>query len=156
MGVQICPLFHEKWVSRSVQICPDLWTGRRVALPLHGMLQADHYSPVWEAHMAQNAAQATRALRIVLDPRGQPTAVVQPSPLAPRLESIEGKTIYLVDIGFGGGWEFLEEAAAWLHRRFPSIKTELRHKRGNMFLEDPALFAEIKIKGDAVIFGVGG
>jgi hypothetical protein len=91
-----------------------------------------------------------------LDPRGQPTANVQPLTLASRLDTLEGKTVYLVDIGFGGGYDFLEEAAVWLHRNIPSIKTELRHKRGNMFLDDPELFAEIKARGDAVILGVGG
>jgi hypothetical protein len=109
-----------------------------------------------ENDMAQTTAQSTRALRVVLDPRGQPTATVNPSPLASRLDTLQGKTVYMVDIGFGGGYEFLEEAAAWLHRNIPSIKIELRHKRGNMFLDDPELWAEVKAKGDAVIFGVGG
>jgi hypothetical protein len=77
-------------------------------------------------------------------------------PLAPRLDNLNGKTVYLVDIGFGGGFDFLEEAAGWLNRNIPSLKIELRHKRGNMFLGDPELFAEIKDKGHAVIFGVGG
>jgi hypothetical protein len=106
--------------------------------------------------MAHSTAQPLRALRTVLDPRGQPTAEVRPSPLAPRLATLQGKTVYLVDIGFGGGYDFLEEAAAWLQRNVPAIKIELRHKRGNMFLGDPELFAEIKARGDAVIFGVGG
>jgi hypothetical protein len=100
--------------------------------------------------------QPGRALRAALDPRGQPTANVKPLAPAPRLDTLAGKTVYLVDIGFGGGYDFLEEAAGWLHRNIPSIKTELRHKRGNMFLDDPELFAEIKARGDAVIFGVGG
>jgi hypothetical protein len=106
--------------------------------------------------MAKNAVQTGSALKEVLDPRGQPTATIQPSPLAPRLDAIEGKTIYLVDVGFGGGYEFLEEAAAWLHRNIPSIKTELRRKKGNMFMSDPDLYAEIKDKGHAAIVGVGG
>jgi hypothetical protein len=35
---------------------------------------------------------------------------VQPIPLAPRLNTLEGKTIHLIDIRSGGGREFLEEA----------------------------------------------
>jgi hypothetical protein len=106
--------------------------------------------------MATITAQANRSLRTVLDPRGQPTAKIQPSPLASRLETLDGKTIYMVDIGFGGGYDFLEEAAAWLQRNIREIKIELRHKRGNMFLDDPELWAEINDKGNGVIFGVGG
>lgn len=103
-------------------------------------------------------AQTTRSSRAVtvLDPRGQPTAEITPSPLAPRLETLQGKRVYMVDIGFGGGYDFLEEAAAWLYRNIPSIKIELRHKRGNMFVDDPDLWAEVNAEGDAVIFGVGG
>ena len=107
--------------------------------------------------MAQTTAQSrTSRTLTVLDPRGQPTAVVQPAALAPRLDTLQGKTVYMVDIGFGGGYDFLEEGAGWLYRNIPSIKIELRHKRGNMFLDDPELWVEIKDKGDAVIFGVGG
>jgi hypothetical protein len=103
-------------------------------------------------------AQTTRTSRTaaVLDPRGQPTAEIKPSALAPRLDTLQGKTVYMVDIGFGGGYDFLEEAAAWLHRNIPSIKIELRHKKGNMFLDDPELWAEVNAKGHAVILGVGG
>jgi hypothetical protein len=76
--------------------------------------------------------------------------------MAPRLDTLNGKTIYLVDVGFGGGYEFLEEAIGWFSRNMPVVKTFLRRKRGNMFLDDPELWAEVKDKGHAVIFGVGG
>ena len=92
----------------------------------------------------------------VLDPRGQSTGVFEPSSMAPRLDTLNGKTIYLVDVGFGGGYEFLEEVVGWFSRNIPSLKTVLKRKRGNMFLDDPELWAEVKDKGHAVIFGVGG
>ena len=92
----------------------------------------------------------------VLDPRGIPTGVFELAPLAPRLDTLNGKTVYLVDVGFGGGYEFLEEVVSWLSRKMPAVKTILRRKRGNMFLDDPELWAEVKDKGHAVIFGVGG
>jgi hypothetical protein len=92
----------------------------------------------------------------VLDPRGRPTGVFAPASLAPRLDTLNGKTLYLVDIGFGGGYEFLEEVVGWFSRNMPAVNTVLRRKRGNMFLDDPDLWAEVKDKGHAVLFGVGG
>ncbi len=81
---------------------------------------------------------------------------VQPHPLAPRLESVQDKTVYLVDVGFGGGWEFLEEAVGWFARNYPSVKTVLRRKKTIMFADEPEMWKEVKRNGDAVIFGVGG
>ena len=96
------------------------------------------------------------SLCTVLDPRGQPTNVVEPLPLAPRLDTLEGKTVYLIDIGFGGGWEFLEEAAAWLDRNIPGVKTVLKHKTGIMFMDEPQMWEDARRDCHAVIFGVGG
>ncbi|MCK4863322.1 MAG: hypothetical protein KAS25_03450 [Dehalococcoidales bacterium] len=76
--------------------------------------------------------------------------------MAPRLDSLEGKTVYLVNTGFAGGKEFMEEVQDWFTRNRPSIKTELRHKKTSMFTDDPELWAEIKANGDGVVFGVGG
>jgi len=107
--------------------------------------------------MTNTRAKRTSALlTTVLDPRGQPTAVIQPQPLAPRLDTIQGKTVYLVDVGFGGGWEFLEETVAWFSRNVPNVKTVLLHKKGIMFVDEPEMWADIRQKADAVIFGVGG
>jgi hypothetical protein len=102
------------------------------------------------------AKRSSALLSTVLDPRGQPTIKVQPLPLAPRLDSVEGKTLYLIDVGFGGGWDFLEEAAAWFARNKPGVNTVLIHKKGIMFVDEPEMWAEIKQKADAVILGVGG
>ena len=107
--------------------------------------------------MAISRSKKTSALlSTVLDPRGQPTMTVQPHPLAPRLESVQDKTVYLVDVGFGGGWEFLEETVGWFSRNLPSVKTVLLHKKGIMFVDEPEMWEELRQKADAVIFGVGG
>jgi hypothetical protein len=106
--------------------------------------------------MPKTSTPTQRSLTTVFDPRGQPTAAVTPKPLAPRLDSLDGKTVYLIDVGFAGGWEFLEETVAWFARNMPSVKTVLQHKKGIMFVDEPEMWAEIKDKGHAVIFGVGG
>jgi hypothetical protein len=119
----------------------------------------------------------------VLDPRGQPTGIFgrrldpdsvpwaihdpvnQPRDtteslrnmkMAPRLDKLEGKTVYLVNTGFAGGKEFMEELQDWFKQNRPAIKTELRHKKTSMFTDEPELWAEIKQNGDAAILGVGG
>ena len=102
------------------------------------------------------AMQSSSSLCTVLDPRGQPTNVVEPKPLAPRPDTLEGKTIHLLDIGFGGGWEFLEETVAWFARNMPSVKTVLKRKSGMMFMNSPQMWEDAKANADAVILGVGG
>ena len=102
------------------------------------------------------STKTSALLSTVLDPRGQPTITIQPHPLAPRLDTVQGKTLYLVDVGFGGGWEFLEEAVGWFSRNIPSTKTVLLHKKGIMFVDEPEMWEDLRQKADAVVFGVGG
>jgi hypothetical protein len=76
--------------------------------------------------------------------------------MAPRLDTLDGKTVYLVDCKFGGGNEFLREMQSWFSKNMPAVNTILKPKLGDMFTDDPALWAEVKEKGDAVVMGVGG
>lgn len=76
--------------------------------------------------------------------------------MAERLDTLEGKTVYLVNTGFAGAKEFMEELQDWFQKNRPDIKTELRHKKTSMFTDEPELWAEIGEKGDAAILGVGG
>ncbi len=76
--------------------------------------------------------------------------------MAPRLDNLDGRTVYLVDTGFAGGAEFMEEVQGWFLRNKPAVKTVLVHKKTSMFTDEPELWAEIKKKGEAVVFGVGG
>jgi hypothetical protein len=76
--------------------------------------------------------------------------------MAPRLDRLEGKTVFLVNTGFAGGKEFIEELDDWFKHNRPNIKTEVRNKKTSMFTDEPELWAEIKQKGDAAILGVGG
>lgn len=95
--------------------------------------------------------------RAILDPSEQPSGELKPISMAPRIDSLDGKTVYLVETGFAGSIEFMQEVGGWFSRNMPSVKTVERHKRGTMFTDDPELWAEIKSGGgDAVILGVGG
>jgi hypothetical protein len=77
--------------------------------------------------------------------------------LAKRLDTLENKTVYLVDIGFGGGSAFMQEVQHWFAGNMPSVTTILKRKPGHVFADnDNTLWEEIKVKGDAVILGVAG
>jgi hypothetical protein len=95
-------------------------------------------------------------LDTVLNPRGQPTYDTKQLPMAPRLDTLDGKTVYLIDGKFGGSYELLQEMQRWFSKNFPSVKTVLIQKSGNYDVDDPELWAEIKEKGDGAVLGVGG
>jgi hypothetical protein len=77
--------------------------------------------------------------------------------MAPRLDSLNGKTVYLVNQGFGGSDLFMEQFQAWFAENMPAVKTVSIRKTGFIFRDDTSdLWKEIKEKGDAVIFGVAG
>lgn len=90
----------------------------------------------------------------VLNPRGQPPAT-QSVPMAPRLDTLDGKVVYLVDIRYQGGYSFLHEMMDWFAQNMPQVKTVFRQKAGDYFKDDPELWSEIKATGDAMITGVG-
>lgn len=77
--------------------------------------------------------------------------------LARRLDTLDNKTVYLVDIGFGGGYNFMLEVQRWFNEHYPSVTTIPKRKPGHVFSDnDDELWKEVKEKGDAVILGVAG
>lgn len=79
-----------------------------------------------------------------------------PSP-AKRLNTLENKTIYLVDTGYGGSYRFMQQLEIWLKAHLPSVKTIRKRKTGHVFSDDTTdLWEEVKAKGHAVILGVAG
>lgn len=79
-------------------------------------------------------------------------------PLAPRsFSSLENKTIFLVDIGWGGpraGYDLFEVMQGWFARHVPSARTILVKKKGQFGDDDPDLWQRIKAEGDACIIGL--
>ncbi len=90
-----------------------------------------------------------------------PNAPPPPPPAAPHMAkrpgSLDGKTVYLVDTGFGGSYKFMLQLQKWFEHNMPSVKTIRKRKPGNVFMDDnDSLWEEIKQKGDAVVLGVAG
>ena|ERR1700691_2500924 len=100
------------------------------------------------------SAAAHEAKVETLNPKGTPPAITL-IPMAPRLDSLDGKTIYLVSDGFAGADRFLEQIRIWFTKNMPSVKTVYRLKAGGLAGDDPKLWAEIKANGNAMIMAIG-
>lgn len=90
----------------------------------------------------------------VVNPRGFPPAI-KLIPMAPRVPSLDGKTVWLVSDGFEGADRFLNQIAIWFQKNMPSVKTIYRLKAGGLAGDDPKLWAEIKAQGSAMIMAYG-
>ena len=100
----------------------------------------------------QNGSQ--EPLYTVLNPTGYPPAIERKA-MAPRPRSLNGKTIYLVDLTFDNGDVFLKEMQKWFARNMPGVKTVFRAKKGAYYTNDPDLWKEIKAKNAMMIMAIG-
>jgi hypothetical protein len=98
---------------------------------------------------AQESARIT-----VLNPLGQPPPIAR-VPMAPRPAALEGKTVYIVDIGFTDTHQFFTEMQKLLSEKYPGTNWIVRTKIGTYFDNDPELWSEIKKNGHGMIIGVG-
>ena len=106
-------------------------------------------------NQAQAQGKVAEQKITVLSPMGQPPPL-QIMPLAPRLNTLDGKTVYLVNDGYLSTDILLGEMLAWFKANMPKVHTLYKPMTGGGFTaEDPALWAEIKEKADAVIMGMG-
>ena len=79
--------------------------------------------------------------------------------LTKRLDSLENKTLYLVDINWGGpdaAYGVFEEMKIWFSENMPSVNVVLKRKNGSYMSDDPELWKEIGEKGDAALIGISG
>jgi hypothetical protein len=127
---------------------------RRKLLSLMGVSPAVLAGVPTFAEPAKRTASASAGKIEVLNPKGFPPAI-KLFPMAPRVASLDGKTIYLVSDGFAGAHRFLEQMAIWFQKNMPSVKTVYRLKAGGLTGDDPKLWAEIKANGAAMIMAYG-
>jgi hypothetical protein len=90
----------------------------------------------------------------VLNPMGYPPEIARKS-AAPRLESLEGKTVYLVDCRFDDSIELLKQVQAWFAEHMTGVATKIVSMSAYYGHDDPTTWEEIKKNGDAAIVGVG-
>jgi hypothetical protein len=99
-------------------------------------------------------AYAQGAQITVYNPMGTPPPI-QMREMAPRLDTIEGKTIYFVNTGFPNSGPFFEVMAEWFRDNHPSVNTVVIGSGGGMSNISDAVRKELREKADAVLFGLG-
>ena len=90
----------------------------------------------------------------VLNPLGFAPKVARKE-LAPRLSTLDGKTVYLVDCRFDDSDVFLKQMQAWFAETMPAVKTVFKPISSVYLQDDPTTWEEIKARGHAAIVGVG-
>jgi hypothetical protein len=89
----------------------------------------------------------------VLNPTGYPPRVSGQG-LAQGLGTLDGRTLFLVDVGFENSGRFMSQLERWLGEHRPLIRTELVRWKDQR-APDPELCRRIRAEGDAAILGVG-
>jgi hypothetical protein len=90
----------------------------------------------------------------VLNPMGYPPKI-SPKALAPRLDSLNGKTLFLVDCRFDDADIFLAQVQAWFAEHLPAVETRPVRLASVYTRDDPQLWEHIRANGDAALLGVG-
>ena len=100
------------------------------------------------------AADAKKPILTVYNPLGTPPPIKLKA-MAPRLDTIKGKTIYIVNDGYPGSGILLGELSAEMKEKYPETTFVYKDKPGGMGSEDTALWKEMEEKADAMIIALG-
>ena len=111
-----------------------------------------------QAQVKANAAPAARKpadpVIAVLNPLGTPPPL-ELKAMAPRLNALDGKTIYIVDDGYPGSDNLLLELERGFKETYPKTNFHYVKKTTFMSQKDPALWAEMQEKADAMVIALG-
>lgn len=109
-----------------------------------------------ETELQGNTGATARASEkiTVFNPMGYPPKITRKE-MAPRLDSLDGKTVYLVDARFDDSDIFLQQMQGWFAEHLPAVKTKFVQLSSVYTRDDPRTWEEIKANGDAAIIGVG-
>lgn len=92
-------------------------------------------------------------LLTVHDPRGY-APVVTGKRLAARPETLDGKTLYLIDCLFDNSDAFMAQLSDWFAKNLPAVNIK-KIKPRESWVDDPEMRAIVASDGDAAILGVG-
>ena len=90
---------------------------------------------------------------VVHDPRGYPPKVTGKQ-LAPRLQSLEDKVVFLVDCLFDNSDVFMDQLQRWFAEHLPTVRIT-NIKPADSWADDPVMRDTVVRSGDAAILGVG-
>jgi hypothetical protein len=90
----------------------------------------------------------------ILNPLGFPPKVALKK-MAPRLEGLDGKTIYLVDPRFDDSGLFMDQLQRVFAQRLPNVTTRIVQMNNVYSRDDPQTWELIQANADAAIIGVG-
>ena len=106
------------------------------------------------AAVISSAAFSEEAKITVVNPRGiQPP--IRLIPMAPRQDSLDGKTIYFIDTRYPNTRAFVQEFMKALQQKYPKTNWVLKDKIGGYMDDDPKLWAETKEKAQGAIMTIG-
>jgi len=111
------------------------------------------------APLTAQRSDAAGPLITVLNPAIENKMVDRIPMTAPRLDKLDGKTIYLVDINWGGpeaAYSVFEEMKDWFARNIPTANIIIKRKSGMYTVDDPELWKEIAANGNAALVGISG
>jgi hypothetical protein len=92
----------------------------------------------------------------VLNPMGTPPPITL-IPQAPRLGTMDGKTVYFINTGFIGTDRLMAVMMDWFKANYPKTNLVYKDYKSGAGLAELSkdLWAEVSEKGDAAIVGLG-